>query len=97
MESSDQLLIYRQVGHAFSKAMTLPMHLRFVVITKAKSPAIQTFPVTVDQAQLDRVTATVREVWTAMQAANYYANPSPMNCTTCGFKDRCPAQGGSSE
>jgi len=55
---------------------------------------VQVLPVPVEPARIAGLADSVAEVWAAIQARNYYPNPSPMNCATCPFKSRCPAFAG---
>ena len=71
------------------------MKLNFAVITKAKSPAVQVLPVLPEAQRTDNMIGTSKHIWSAIKAGVTYPNPSPMNCTTCPFKSKCGAWGGS--
>jgi len=92
-ESADQLLLYHHMAQSMSRHMNLPIKLCFGVITKAKSPAVQLLDVPISAGQVERVVNLIEQVWQAIQAGNFYPSPSPMNCSTCPFKSRCPAYG----
>lgn len=91
IEQAEQLLLYRRIAHHLCQSTGKPMHLEFVVITKAKKPIVQRFDVPVNHQQLQRTVGTFRQVWQAMQVGSYYPVPSPMNCNICPYKGKCPA------
>ena len=89
-EGAGQLQLYAQMaGHMGEPGMNTRMH--FAVLTKAKKPIVQFLEVPDKPGAADQLVATFREVWAAMQSRNFYPIPSPMNCSTCPFKSRCPA------
>lgn len=90
-ESADQLLLYHHMAGSMSRHLDLPIKLHFGVITKAKSPAVQLLDVPVAAGRVRQVISLIEQVWGAIQAGNFYPNPSPMNCSTCPFKSQCPA------
>lgn len=94
-ESADQLLLSHRLSQSMSLHMDLPIKLHFGVITKAKSPAVQLLDVHVPQTRIHQVVSLIEQIWQAIQAGNFYPNPSQMNCSTCPFKSRCPAYGAS--
>jgi hypothetical protein len=89
-QAGDQLVLYAATARSMSRSLGLPVKLHFAVITKAKTPVVQLLPVQNDAGQLDVVRNSVAVVWRAIQAGNFYPSPSPMNCTTCPFRSRCP-------
>lgn len=93
-ESAEQLLLYRYATQGLSRGVGLPVHLHFGVLTKAKAPAVQQLDVPLDVQRMTGLVTTVRQVWSAVEAGNFYANPSPMSCSTCPFRGRCPAFAG---
>ena len=90
-ESADQLLLYHHMAGSMSRHLDLPIKLNFGVITKAMSPAVQLLDVPVSPGRVRQVISLIEQVWGAIQAGNFYPSPSPMNCSTCPFKARCPA------
>ena len=92
-ESADQLLLYHHMAQSMSRHMDLPIKLLFGVITKGKTPAVQMLDVPVSAGRVERVVNQIEQVWQAIKAGHYYPSPSPMNCSTCPFKSRCPAHG----
>jgi len=91
LESADQLILYSQAAAPMARELGLPVKLGFAVITKAKTPVVQVLPVPVEPARLAGLADSVAQVWAAIQAGNFYPNPSAQNCSTCPFKSRCPA------
>jgi putative RecB family exonuclease len=93
-ESGDQLLLYGQTVERMGRSLGLPVKLHFAVLTKAKTPLVQLLAVPSDPSRAAGVTESVRQIWQAIQAGNFYPNPSPQNCAGCPFRSRCPAFGG---
>jgi len=93
-ESGDQLLLYGVTVARMSGPLNLPVQLHFAVITKAVKPVVQILDVPTDAARVQALKESVAAVWEAIRVGNFYPNPSPMNCSTCPFKSRCPAVGG---
>ena len=90
-ENAEQLLIYGTTIRSMSEGLGRQTGLHFGIITKARKPAVQLLPVESNPDRVAGVTESIRQVWRAMQAANFYPNPSPQNCSTCPYKSRCPA------
>ncbi len=93
-ESSEQLLLYSQSVDRMSRHLGVPVKLHFAIITKAKTPAVQLIPVSVQPERVTGIKESVRQVWDAIQTGNFYPSPSPQNCVTCPFRSRCPVFGG---
>ena len=93
MENGEQLQLYRRLARPMADHGAI--EARFVVLTKQKTPAVQVFEVPDGGDDGARLVEGMKQVWTAIEAGNYYPNPSPMNCATCPFKGRCPAFGAS--
>jgi putative RecB family exonuclease len=89
-ESGDQLVLYGQNLGQMSRSMRLPINLHFAVLTKHKVPRVQVLPVTADERRVEVMRDGVAQVWSAIQAGNFYPSPSPQNCSACPFKSRCP-------
>jgi len=90
-ESSDQLVIYASATADMAAQMGLPVKLAFAVLTKAKTPIVQILPVPTDTSRVAAMTESAVQTWAAIVAGHFYPNPSPMNCTGCPFRSRCPA------
>jgi hypothetical protein len=86
-ESASQLLIYSELAKPLADGK--PLRLAFAVLTKAKSPQFLLHPVEPSARQVDRTKRVVEQVWRAIQAGNFYPNPSPMNCPTCPYRKPC--------
>ncbi|MEI7835661.1 MAG: PD-(D/E)XK nuclease family protein [Planctomycetota bacterium] len=93
-EAAEQLILYRDLMGGMAKSLGKPVCLGFGVITKAKNPVAEYLPVFDRPGHMERLVGTIRQVWSAVVAGNFYPNPSPMNCSTCSYKGRCPAVGG---
>lgn len=89
-ESADQLVLYAATVEKMSKSLGLPVRLHFAVLTKHKTPVVQQLPVATDPSRVQMLRESVGQVWQAIQSRNFYPSPSPMNCTTCPFRSRCP-------
>ena len=93
-ESADKLIIYAAATAGMARSMGLPVKLAFAVLTKAKTPLVQILPVPTDTGRVAAMTESALQTWAAIVAGNFYPNPSPMNCSTCPYRSRCPAVGG---
>jgi len=93
-ESADQLHLYSTMTRQM--APDEDVHLHFGIITKAKSPAVQLLDVPGAELsdESDNVLDLMLPVWNAMKAGVDYANPNPMNCSTCPYAHLCPAADG---
>ncbi|HET6248074.1 MAG TPA: PD-(D/E)XK nuclease family protein [Tepidisphaeraceae bacterium] len=89
-ESAEQLVLYGATLGGMSRSLGLPIRLHFAVLTKHKTPRVQLLPVATDAASLDVMRDSVGQIWQAIQTGNFYPSPSPMNCTTCPYKSKCP-------
>jgi len=69
------------------------VQLNFGVITKAKSPAVQTLPVLPDARRTGHMIGAMKQIWSAIKSGITYPNPSPINCSGCPFKSKCGAWG----
>jgi putative RecB family exonuclease len=90
-EHADQLLLYQHLARGYAAELGLPIKLHFGVLGKQKTPSVQRLEAKASEARLQQVLDTLRTVWQAIQGGHFYANPSPMNCTTCPYQNRCPA------
>jgi len=90
-DHSQQLLLYRQAAAPIAEELGATLKLRFIVLTKAKTPKIEERVVSANADRLDRTLQVMRRVFGAMQAGQVYPAPSPMNCSGCGFQERCEA------
>jgi CRISPR/Cas system-associated exonuclease Cas4 (RecB family) len=55
---------------------------------------VQLLPVETNPNRVAAMKENVAAVWEAIQIGNFYPNPSPMNCTGCQFRSRCPVFAG---
>jgi putative RecB family exonuclease len=93
-ELSGQLLLYGAMVKMISTSLGVPVKLHFAVLTKAKKPVVQLLPVAHEPQRIAALTASICQVWEAIQVGNFYPSPSPMHCTICPFKSRCPVFAG---
>jgi putative RecB family exonuclease len=85
--SAEQLLLYSELAKHLSPGK--PVRLRFLVVTKAKSPVVESFTVEVDPARIERTKRVVQSTWKAIQSGRIYPAPSPMSCAGCAFREPC--------
>lgn len=93
-ESADQIHLYGRVLRDLSSGMAKPMQGEFVVLTKQKTPQIQTLAIPITAEGIRRTHEAIASTWQAVLAGNFYPAPSPMNCSTCQYKAYCPVFGG---
>ena len=89
-ESADQLVLYEATVGTMSRALGLPVMLHFAILTKAKKPVVQLLAVATNPDRVSAMKENVAAVWKAIQTGNFYPNPSPMNCSGCPYRSRCP-------
>ena len=91
--SSQQLRLYARLASAITGDE--PVRLHFGVVTKAKTPAVQRLDLPLEETTADPdddpVVRVMLPVWHAMAAGVDFANPNPMNCSTCPYAHLCPA------
>jgi putative RecB family exonuclease len=86
-DGGGQLLLYSELVKEILPGK--PLRLEFAVITKAKSPVIETHSVTYDAARIARTRRVIARTWQAMAAGHFYPAPSPMNCGGCPYRGPC--------
>jgi putative RecB family exonuclease len=84
-----QLLLYSELVKPLADGK--PIKLAFAVMTKTKTPELTVHDVPVDEQRVARTKRTVERIWQAIQSANYYPNPSPLNCGSCPYRGPCRA------
>ena len=82
-----QLLLYSELVKPIADGR--PVKLSFAVLTKTKSPVLTVHDVPHDPRQVDRTKRIVERIWQAIQAGNFYPNPSPFNCGSCSYREPC--------
>ena len=87
--SSSQLLLYSELARRLLPGWNVK--LRFLVLTKTKSPIVESFDVAVSQHRARRTITVVEHTWEAIEAGHFYPAPSPMNCPACPFRSECNA------
>jgi len=89
-ESSQAMLLYAWLARPLAVAVgASQIHLRWVVVTKAKSPRVDVHDLTPSAGQLRRVAETVAAVWKAITAGLFYPAPSATNCAMCSYRRAC--------
>ena len=87
---SDQMRVYGRaaVGLGLMNAFQLPLVLRYLVITKTKTPEVQVLEVEDSPRDWTRLTEKIRQVWRGMQAGVVYPSSS-WRCSGCGHTRLC--------
>ncbi len=88
-QSSEQLILYGELVRRFLPRKKLK--LRFAILTKTQTPKVQQLESSFDESRLEHTKHAFENVWSAIQAGHFYPNPSPMNCSGCGFRSACSA------
>ena len=88
-DHADQLHLYGSGVQAIAAELNLPVRLRFVVLTKAKTPKIESININVDPSRVARSTRVFLNVSQAIRSGITYPSPSPMNCSGCPHQQRC--------
>jgi len=89
-ESSQAMLLYALLARPLAAAVgASQIHLRWVVVTKAKTPRVDVHDLTPSAGQLRRVAETVATVWKAITAGLFYPAPSATNCSMCSYRRAC--------
>jgi CRISPR/Cas system-associated exonuclease Cas4 (RecB family) len=89
LDAAGQLLLYHELVKPLAQGR--PVTLSFAVFTKTKTPQLHTYPVRVDEHQVERTKAIVAQVWRAIETGNFYPIPSPLQCPTCPYREPCRA------
>lgn len=90
-EQSAQLMLYAEGCKTMADELGAQIRLRFVVVTKTKEPKIGVIPVELDPLRVERSKKILRSVFDAMMTGLTYPAPSPLACSTCGYRKRCDA------
>jgi CRISPR/Cas system-associated exonuclease Cas4 (RecB family) len=88
-DHADQLHLYGAAVESLAAELHLPVRLRFVLLTKAKTPKVESIEIDVDPSRVARSTRVFLNVFQAIQTGITYPSPSPMNCSGCPFLQRC--------
>ena len=88
-DGSPQLLLYSELVKPIADGR--PVKLSFAVLTKTKVPCLTVHDVPLEPQQIERTKRIVARVWRAIEAGNFYPNPSPLNCSTCSYREPCQA------
>jgi putative RecB family exonuclease len=88
-ENAEQLLLYGRAAEAIAHEIGANVQLQFVVLTKAKTPKIESFPIEYTALRTERSVQIIRQVFLAMKAGNVYPAPSPTQCPSCPYQHEC--------
>jgi putative RecB family exonuclease len=88
-EHAEQLHLYAEAVKTIAEDFDLPVKLRFLILTKAKTPKVEAMEIKADPERVERSRVVIRNVFQAMQTGVVYPSPSVMNCSGCAFKSRC--------
>ena len=87
--SAEQLLLYGELARRLIPNRGI--RVRYLVLTKTKTPAIDSHVVTVNADRVYRTLRAIEQTWLAIQSGCFYPAPSPMNCSSCPFRTACRA------
>ena len=76
-------------AHAVGERYDEPVSVRYTVLVKTKKPAVQHVDTVRTDADLARLGDVIQGVERAIEAEAFYPIESPMNCTTCSFREPC--------
>ena len=88
-EHAEQLHLYAEAVQTIAEDFQVPVKLRFVILTKAKSPRVESIDIKAEPSRVQRSIEIIKSVFNAMQTGVVYPSPSTMNCIGCPFKIRC--------
>ena len=89
-EASPQMLTYGELVKPLARDLgNRPIQLQWVILTKAKDPAVETHTLKPNPRQVRRLQATIGHVWGAIRARRFYPAPSSASCSTCPFGTPC--------
>ncbi len=88
--ASDQLLLY---GAMVQRVMPEKnVRLQFVVITKGRSPSIESHEVPASPRRIEQSKDHARRTWESINAECFPAAPAPSKCASCPFLRPCRAE-----
>jgi CRISPR/Cas system-associated exonuclease Cas4 (RecB family) len=85
--SGEQLLLYSVLAQELMPEK--PVRLRFLVVTKTKTPTVEAYTVTCDPSRVERTKRVLQRTWQAILTGRPYPAPSPMTCGGCSFREQC--------
>ena len=86
-DSAEQLLLYGELSRRLIPSRGV--RLRYLVLTKTKTPVIESHVVTMNANRAYRTLHVIEQTWHAIQSGCFYPAPSPMNCSSCPFRTAC--------
>jgi CRISPR/Cas system-associated exonuclease Cas4 (RecB family) len=89
-ESAPQMLLYAELVRPLAKELDVgEVLLEWVVITKAKQPAVEIHTLTPALTQIARTRAVVRRVWEGIKGGHFFPSTSSMACSSCPYSKAC--------
>ena len=76
-------------AHAVRERYDEPASVRYTVLVKTKTPAVQRIETSRSPAELTRLGDTFIGVEQAINAKAFYPIESPMNCSSCPYREPC--------
>lgn len=90
LQASEQLLLY---GALVQQSMPeKEVRLQFIVITKGRSPSIESHEVPLSPKRVEQTKDRARQTWQSIDAEQFPAAPSPSKCASCPFQKPCRAE-----
>ena len=88
-DSAEQLLVYSELARKLTPEKSLRME--FAVLSKTKTPSVESHPVEGSSQRVERTKQVVQRVWQAIEDRHFYSTPSPIACGSCAFQQQCRA------
>jgi len=89
-EATPQMLLYAELARPLAQELGVEeVRLEWIVITKAKQPAVEKHGLTPTPGQIAWVKAVVRNVWDSIKSGCFYPSSSSASCATCPFGRAC--------
>ena len=89
-EAAPQMLLYAELARPLAQELGVEeVRLEWIVITKAKQPAVEIHTLTPTPTQIVRTKAVVRRVWEGIKGGHFFPSPSSMACSSCPFSKAC--------
>lgn len=83
--------------HAAQEMFGETASVEYAVLVKTKTPKLQRLTTERSEQDVRRLGETIRLIDEAIQAGQFYPNPSPRNCSTCSYRGPCAAWPASTE
>ncbi len=87
MDSELQAVVYSELAKPI--AGNKPIHVEFLVLTKTKTPAVDTVTLDLTPERTRRGLAMMSATWNAIESGQFFPTPSITACPSCAFKKQC--------